>query len=232
MRKLWMVCALAIGLAGCVSPPPRGAKLDGGPWPTDSNGNLITGMTMLLILVDYRGVAVEVCVERSSGNEVLDTSAIRRMTTHMYQPEMKQGFPASSYVRVPVYFGKSISNDDWKRPIPANQECRPEPVPGISPAEAALAQQKQFTIFPTAALEVPGVAQAWPRDANRQLASVYAIANVLVDPSGRVVSVENLKPDNYPAFNAVAARTIAKITFPSTDVQHWEAITFYFLAAE
>jgi TonB family protein len=232
MRKEWGILVLLIGLAGCVSPPQRRPMLDGAPWPTDANGHIVTGQTMLLILVDYRGVATEACIEQSSGNDALDTSAIRRMTTHMYRPEMKNGFPVSGFIRVPVNFGAPGDVPAAPPPFQANRECRPQPVPGISPAELALAHQNELTISPTPAREVPDVGQPWPEDANGALINADAYAHVLVDQTGHVVSVESLEPGKYAAFNAIASRRVVNMTFASTDVEHWEIVSFHFRASE
>jgi hypothetical protein len=232
MRKEWVVPTLLIGLAGCVSQPQHRPMLDGAPWPTDADGHVVTGQTLLFILVDYRGVAVEACVEKSSGNDALDTSAIRRMTTHLYRPEMKDGYPVSSYIRVPVNFGSPADGTVGTPPFRVNQECRPHPVPGISQAELALVEQKQFSISPTLTGDVPDVGRPWPEDANGSPINIDAYAHVLVDKAGRVVSVEGLKPGNFEAFNASASRTIAKMTFAPTDVQHWEVISFHFHTSE
>ncbi|GAB3784614.1 energy transducer TonB [Dyella agri] len=228
MRKEWGVLALLMGLAGCVPPPQHRVTLDGAPWPVDAAGRPATGETLLLILVDYRGVPVEACIEKSSGNDVLDASAIKHMTTHLYQPEMKNGFPASSYLRVPVNFGSAADAAVAWPPSQAARECQPQPVPGISPSELALVAQKQFTVSPTSAGEVPGVGQPWPADANGKPSSIDAYAHVLVDPAGHIVAIEGLKPDIYTAFNTHASHTITGMRFAPSNVQHWEVVAFHF----
>lgn len=198
--------------------------LDGAPWPLDADGQIATGTTILQILVDYHRVAVKACIYKSSGNDALDALAISRMTKRLYRPEMKNGFPVSSYIRVPINFGST----EVLPPERLRKECRPQPVPGVSPAELALVAQRQFTVFPTATREVPEVGQQWPADANGKLINVDAYESVLVDPSGRVVRVETLKPNVYAAFNTNAAHTIAKMIFPSSDVEHWDVVSFHF----
>jgi len=228
MRKGWIALALLAGLAGCVPPPRHRLMLDGAPWPLDADGHIVTGETVLLILVDYRGVAVQVCIEKSSGNDALDASAIRRMTTPRYNPEIKNGFPASGYVRVPVNFGPAGTTAAATPPLPPLKECQPQPVPGISPTELALVTRRQFTVFPTPAREVPGVDQPWPTDTNGKPIDVDAYESVLVDTAGHVLTAESLKPGIYPAFNANAAQTVARMSFASSDVQHWDVVLFLF----
>lgn len=232
MRKGWIVLGLLAGLTGCVPPPQHRPMLDGAPWPLDAHGHIITGKTVLLILVDYRGVAVQACIEKSSGNDALDASAIKHMTTHLYHPEMKNGFPASGYLRVPVNFGTTEATSEALPPLRPSKECRPQPVPGISPAELALVARRQFTILPTPAREVPGVDQPWPTDTNGKPINIDAYESVLVDAAGHVVTVEGLKPGIYAAFNANAAHTVAKMTFASSDVQHWDVVSFHFRGNE
>jgi TonB family protein len=232
MRKGWIVLVLLTGLAGCVLPPQHRPMLDGAPWPLDAEGHIITGETVLLILVDYRGVAVQACIEKSSGNDALDIAAIKRVTARPYHPEIKSGFPASAYARVPVNFGPAEAASAALPTLRPNTECRPRPVPGISPAELALIARRQFTVFPTPAREVPGVDQPWPTDTNGKPINVNAYESVLVDTAGRVVTVDSLKPGIYAAFNANAAHTIAKMTFASSDVQHWDVVSFHFRANE
>ncbi|MBD8880246.1 TonB family protein [Rhodanobacter sp. 7MK24] len=232
MRKRWIVLALLAGLAGCVPPSQHRAMLDGAPWPLDADGNIVTGETVLLILVDYHGVAVEACIEKSSGNNALDASALRRTTTSQYNPEIKNGFFASAYARVPVNFVPEGTPSVALPPVPPHRECQPQPVPGVSPAELALVSGKQFTISPTQAREVPGVDQPWPTDANGRPVTVDAWEKVLVDTSGRIVAIDSLKPSKYPAFSANAAQTVAKMTFASSDVQHWDVVSFHFHGGE
>lgn len=221
---------LLIALTGCTPNPPQHDRpmLDGAPWPLDANGQIATGTTILQILVNYHGVAVKACVYKSSGSDALDASAIRRMTKRLYQPEMKSGFPASSYIRVPVYFGST----PVLPPQRLKKECQPQPVPGVSPAELALVVQTQVTVFPTAKREVPEVGQQWPTDANGKLINLDAYESILVDPAGRVVRVVSLRPNIYTAFNTNAADMVAKMIFPSSDVQHWDVVSFHFRRSE
>ncbi len=206
--------------------------LDGAPWPLDADGHMIAGETVLLILVDYHGIAVEASIEKSSGNDVLDASAMKRMTTHPYHPMVKNGFPASSYARVPVNFGSAEGASEARLPLQSITECQTQPVPGVSPAELALAAHKQLTISPTPASEVPGTGQPRPTDANGSQINLDTYANVLVDPTRLVATVENLKPNTHAAFNANAANTISKVTFAPSDVQHWDVVSFHFRGSE
>ncbi|GLQ90247.1 TonB family protein [Dyella flagellata] len=208
----------------------NGSKLDGEPWPLDAQGHIAKGTTILFILVDYRGVPVKACIEKSSGNGVLDSSAMKRMTTHRFQPEIKGGFPAASYVRVPVAFGVPPDNVLASNPLLINTECQPQPVPGVSPAELALLDERQLTVSPTPAGQVPDIGQPWPVDGSGRLVSLNAYASVLVDQAGHVVQFEGFKPENYAAFDAIASRLVTKMTFSSSDAKHWQVVAFRFRA--
>lgn len=231
VRKTWMLLALMTGLAGCASQlPQHRIMLDGEPWPLDANGHIVTGTTVVFTLIDYRGVVVEACIEQSSGNDALDKSAIRRMAAASYHPEIKSGFPASSYVLTPVTFGPTGTKSAPLPNIPEGERCETKPLLGISAAEVAAAEGKRVTIFPTPAGVVPDVGQPWPTDMNGVPINVDVYTTVLVDKTGHIISVGSPKPNNYAAFNAMASQAIAKMTFASGDVEHWTVVGFHFRA--
>jgi len=203
--------------------------LDGSPWPLDANGQPIHGVTVLLILVNYRGVPAGVCIESSSGSDVLDTSAIRRLTTRLFVPEMKYGFPATSYVRVPVAFGMPEGSVGPLSAFSPARECIPRPVPGITQAELRLSESPVVKISPVSGM-VPGTNSPWPMDEHGHPVTLTGYASVLVDASGRAVTVETLKPGIYPAFSAFASQSLAAMTFVGSGEQHWENVAFHFNA--
>lgn len=63
-----------------------------------------TGVTVLVVDIDARGAVTATKVERSSGDARLDVAAQDAASKWLFKPEIKNGKPRASQVRVPVEF--------------------------------------------------------------------------------------------------------------------------------
>ena len=62
------------------------------------------GKVILKVLVDLDGEPEEISLEKSSGHEELDRSAIAAVKTWAFNAGVKNGSPSPGYVLVPIEF--------------------------------------------------------------------------------------------------------------------------------
>lgn len=71
-------------------------------WPRGSDGELLSGTTTLMALVDPTGNVSDIKVELSSGSRALDLAALNAVRRWHFSPARRNGIPIEGYVRVPV----------------------------------------------------------------------------------------------------------------------------------
>ncbi len=76
--------------------PPR--------YPAEALKENKTGVVVLVVSIDAKGGVTNVRVERSSGDARLDVAAQDAASKWLFKPEIKNGKPRASQVRVPVEF--------------------------------------------------------------------------------------------------------------------------------
>jgi periplasmic protein TonB len=74
------------------------------PYPRMAVRQQIEGTVMLLVRVLPNGLAGDVRVDQSSGNQLLDDSALRTVRNWRFVPAQKEGVAVSAEVRVPIVF--------------------------------------------------------------------------------------------------------------------------------
>jgi protein TonB len=72
------------------------------PWPRGSDGELLSGTTTLLALVDPSGNIKDIKVELSSGYRSLDAAALQAVRRWHFSPARRDGLPVEGYIRIPV----------------------------------------------------------------------------------------------------------------------------------
>lgn len=96
-----------------VSPPMKGAVQEAKPnylrnpaprYPQLAKQRGWEGVVILKVLVEKDGSVGEISVERSSGYDVLDGSALRTVRTWRFSPARMGRLALSSWVRIPVRF--------------------------------------------------------------------------------------------------------------------------------
>lgn len=97
-------------------PPPKVARLQPGMvdqasralnpprYPAEALKENKTGVVVLVVSIDAKGGVTNVRVERSSGDARLDVAAQDAASKWLFKPEIKNGKPRASQVRVPVEF--------------------------------------------------------------------------------------------------------------------------------
>jgi TonB family protein len=107
-----LLASLLLLVAGCAMAPPH-VPVEVLPtevyhpsphYPASAARQRLEGMVTLLILVDTSGRVADVKIERSSGVLALDKAALAVSKVWTFTPEMIDGVPKDSYVRVPVNF--------------------------------------------------------------------------------------------------------------------------------
>lgn len=241
-----VVCALLLPILTACAESDSRQWLGNHPWPLDSTGQPAVGTTKVLVLVNYHGLPVEACINSSSGNYALDEEAIRRVARLTFAPYMKQGWPITSYARVPIAFGHGTHEPPTTTEGQhATWICQTEPLVGASTAEQALAHDTELTIVPTREGLVPGSDNAWPLDAHGKPVKLDAYEDVLVDASGHIVKFGPLSPKevdeyglvmtnrapasvNFKGFTQAASAKLAKVSFAVSDEEHWQTVKFHF----
>ena len=217
------------------------------PWPTDSQGHMIEGTTMVLALVNYHGLPVEACIETSSGNSTLDEEAIRRVSRTVFHPELIQGRPISGYVRDPITFalnGQGSINTPAGR-TDQHPVCNTQPIAGVPAAELAIAQNVHLITTPTQGGLVPGTTTSWPIDERGKPVHLRATERVLVDASGHLIEsgklishdvdkygYDTVNPSHDPArfagFVQAASARLSTVVFATANEPHWQVVDFDF----
>lgn len=73
-------------------------------YPADALARKLGGLVILNVLIDDRGSARKILIERSEPAGVFDQAAIEAMRRWKYQPGGKDGKPAQYWLRIPVRF--------------------------------------------------------------------------------------------------------------------------------
>lgn len=209
------------------TPHKRIPMLDGAPWPQDVNGKYLNGTTVIVMLVNFHGIGTEICMERSSGNTILDKDAVHRMMHRSFKPAMKEGWPINSYARIPVSFNAFGYVMAVPSPPSVPEQCSSKPVPGVSPAELALSHDTEITIHPTSDDKVPGTGLSWPTDAKNDRVQLNVDVDVLLDSAGNISTIDNVK-SGYAAFDAFTSTSLSHATFLPSDRKHWHGVAFHF----
>lgn len=93
--------------AGAVVPPRPAGGFGGNPtphYPREARDNGWEGRVLLLVKVGADGRAAGVRVNRSSGHDVLDDSALRTVWRWRFRPGTRGGVPVASSVLIPIRF--------------------------------------------------------------------------------------------------------------------------------
>lgn len=223
------LCLALLALTGCAT-PNREPLLYKNPWPKNSDGQYVGGTATVLALIDYYGVPVAACIERSSGNSALDSEAIRRSTSgKKFTPELIAGSPINGYARLPVTFIPPTDPAPPKDPeLPATDSCKFYPLAGVSSEELKLAKEIHITISRNSAGKVPETNESWPIDPNGKPVDMDGFVRVLIDPAGHLLKSAPLKPDGFEAFNKAASIKAASANYPRSTLEHWEVVQFQF----
>ena len=83
-------------LAYLYAPPPR--------YPPIATRKGWSGVVVLRVLVDARGLPEKILVERSSGRPVLDVAAAKQVRTWRFRAAVREGEPVKAWASVPVEF--------------------------------------------------------------------------------------------------------------------------------
>lgn len=74
------------------------------PYPEEERKRHIQGVAVLVISIDAKGNITDVLMEKSSGSRNLDLEAVKTARTWRASPEIRNGQPVASRVRVPMTF--------------------------------------------------------------------------------------------------------------------------------
>lgn len=83
-------------------------------YPKEAEEKKITGKVTIRALVDKKGDPVKVEVAKSSGNELLDESALEAAKQNKYKPAIQNKQPVAVWVTYVVNF--KLDNDDGSKP--------------------------------------------------------------------------------------------------------------------
>lgn len=223
----------ALVLAGCAA-QIRNPMLGDNPWPKDEQGKYAQGTTMVLVSLNYHGIATDACVEQSSGNADLDQEAVRRAGRYVYSPQRLEGWPISSYVRFPVEFSLTQKPAGTAGPTFGNKPpgCTLKPLLGVPDNEMAAQQKRVFVIAPDTDGKLPSGNErpAWPRDSEGNLAQEDQRGAVLIDSDGKVLEASIIRAGEFAAFDMATFRKLHSLTFSAGEPAHWEYVNIQFRA--
>jgi TonB family protein len=229
--KLYKVVPVlvALSLTGCAV-PPRPLRVEGYPWPKDSQGHYAEGTTMVAIRVNHHGVATHACIDQSSGNIYLDQIALSRVQKDHYTPSRLESWPAEGYGRQPIVF--SLSQKKPESSVAISQHARPfactlKVLPGVSKEEVALDEPRSFTVAPDEKGRLP-IAQntaSWPIDSEGKPLQLDQRGMVLVDPSGKVLDARFFEHSPYPEMDKSAYYKMLNLSLGAQADTHWEIVT-------
>jgi hypothetical protein len=203
------------------------------PWPRDGSGNYVEGTAWLEIQQDYHGSPMAVCVARSSGSDILDADAIRRLTTRKLPPLTEEGVPIGGYVVFHINFSIHEESEVQKERdmvfSAARLSCLPQPLAGSTKSE----QRNELTITPEELGKSTGGydVQHWPTTSTGILRQLDMQVSLLVGSDGHVYDVSLPVESHGEFFTRLAYDHLIALTFPSTGEQHKEAFTIKFCAA-
>jgi TonB family protein len=89
------------------------------PWPRGSDGELLSGTTTLLALIDPSGNIKDIKVELSSGYRSLDTAAWQAVRRWHFSPAHRDGLPIEGYIRIPIAMDGSTKSPPAFYPLKA-----------------------------------------------------------------------------------------------------------------
>ncbi|RCS29201.1 energy transducer TonB [Rhodanobacter denitrificans] len=111
----------------------------------------VQGTTMLLILIGKQGSPLDIKVVRSSGSRNLDRAAITAAIAWRFRPEIKYGYAVDGYVRVPVVFTDTLTNEpDWwqaYRQAPISVDRVPIGYTSVAAAVAGVAARVHQAVY-------------------------------------------------------------------------------------
>ncbi len=96
--------ALAGNGAGGIYVPVKYARCPAPAFPAEAKKTGIKGTVLLLVEVDEQGRPASVCIQRTSGHELLDAAALRTVRGWRFEPARVDGQAVSSRAEVPVRF--------------------------------------------------------------------------------------------------------------------------------
>ncbi|XRD89129.1 energy transducer TonB [Dyella nitratireducens] len=223
----------ALVLAGCAA-QIRNPMLGGNPWPTDGQGKYAQGTTIVLVSLNYHGIATDACIEQSSGNADLDQEAMRRAGRYVYSPKRIEGWPISSSVRLPVEFSLTQKPVSTAGPTYGDKSpgCTLKPLPGVPDNEVAAQQVRVFVVAPDTDGKLPSGHErpAWPRDGEGNLAQEDQRGAVLIDADGKILEAAVLRAGEFAAFDVASFRKLHSLTFSAGEPTHWEFVDIQFRA--
>lgn len=90
--------------AGGIYTPAKYARCPAPAFPPEAKKTGLTGTVLLLVEVDEEGRPASVCIQRTSGYELLDAAALRTVRGWRFDPARLDGQAVSSRAEVPVRF--------------------------------------------------------------------------------------------------------------------------------
>lgn len=222
VRKLMLVL-MVLAFAGCATQQTQQGrpKLDGQPWPTNSDGSYAVGVTYVLLLLDAAGNAIGGCVQTSSGNAAFDTSAMFRILNRDATPIQIEGVPAVSYVRVPIAFAVSGSPVFTPPPLDYSHLCKVSRLSNVSLTQYVAISPKEITITYGAERALA------PGQEGASSDEVDGFVNVLVNSDGYLSEMRPLQPQVAPSLNNLIAQRLRSVIYPSGQPKHWEVISIH-----
>ncbi|MET0935564.1 MAG: energy transducer TonB [Luteibacter sp.] len=190
------------------------ATINGEPWPIQG-GKLVSGSTLVRIRVAWDGTPVMGCIERSSGNAVLDRAALVNASTQHVPPMSTAGVPRPFYGRMPFNFDpKAPASDTVALPQGPKQACDDAELPAYAPAMRRRQLEAAHTIDIALGNDglVPGTTAPWPRDEAGRPVSGEVFVNTEVK-GGRIDrSMTLVDPQRAAAMNPVFVVAAARAT--------------------
>jgi len=216
---------VGLAVSGCV--PVRPLLFNGQPWPVDANGKYLEGTARVLVELDYAGKVVGDCIDKSSGQPVLDELALRRAERVTYTPAYYQGWPMGSYARLPVLFSLDPNQRGAGTPteqVKGSPACKVVPLPGRDP-------DQELTIRPADDATIPDSHPpiAWPVGSDGHPAQADVQMMALVDPSGVIVDAVVRGKGAYEALDKDAYRRAFRMHV-APGVQRWEFLHVHYRA--
>ena len=90
--------------AGGIYVPAKYARCPAPVFPPEAKKSGLKGTVLLLVEVDEAGRPASVCIQRTSGYELLDTAALRTVRNWRFEPARLDGQAVTSRAQVPVRF--------------------------------------------------------------------------------------------------------------------------------
>lgn len=90
--------------AGGIYVPAKYARCPAPAFPLEAKKSGLKGTVLLLVEVDEAGRPSSVCIQRTSGYELLDSAALRTVRGWRFEPAQMNGQAVSSRAEVPIRF--------------------------------------------------------------------------------------------------------------------------------